>query len=185
MKFFSRIVFVALLLCSVVPSAFSQKKVKLGLTNAVVIGQMDNQEDRYSIEINLTEMFSSRGIKAVPSLNLIKLGSDSQQLSSDSIAAVLKSKGIDTYVLVSVRGYDRTFKLSTSSESLDTALARGNLYGLYQPDIVSVSFEFKFYRAEQLVKSEIVKLGNIGGRDAVIKRFRSKVGKLIDKKWKK
>lgn len=183
MKFSSRLLLVLLVTISVTP-ALAQKKTKLKLTNAVVIGQMDNQEDRYSVEINMTEMMTSRGYKAIPSLNLMKIGSDSRLLATDSMAAVLAAKGIDTYMLVSIRGYDRTFKVTDTKEDLAAALDRGNLFEMYQQDIVSVSFEFKFFRQGQLVKSEIVKLGNVGGRDAVIKRFRLKVGKLLDKKWR-
>ena len=73
---------------------------------------MDSQEDRYSVEINFMEMLTNRGMKAMPSLNLIKLGADSRELASDSIMQLCKAKGIDTYILVGVRGYDRTFKVS-------------------------------------------------------------------------
>lgn len=167
-------------------AAFSQKrkKVEVNLTNAVVIGQMDKQEDRFSIEINLTEMLTARGMKAVPSMNLIKRGADSGELASDSISNILKGKGIDTYMLVSVRGYDRKYKVAESHGTLAEALDRGNLFEIYAMDIVSVSFEIKFYREGKFVHSEIVKIGNVGGRDSVIKKFRKKVGKKIDKKWR-
>ena len=49
---------------------------QLNLTNALVIGQLDKPEDRFSIEINLTELLTSNGVKAMPSLNVLKLGSD-------------------------------------------------------------------------------------------------------------
>ena len=110
----------------------AQKKVKLGLKNAVVIGQLDNAADRYSLEINLTELLSSRGVKTIPALNIMKMGGDSQILASDSMKQVLKSKGIDTYILASVRGYDRKFKPTTSKDSLFKALELGSLFNLYQ-----------------------------------------------------
>ena len=182
MKFSSRYTFVLMML--LISSAVFAQKVDLNLTNALVIGQMDNQEDRYSIEINMTEMMTSRGMKAMPSLNMIKRGADSRVLASDSVAQVCKSKGIDTYVLVSVRGYDRKFKTTGKKETLTEALDRGNLFQLYSPDIVSVSFELKFFRNGEFLHSEIIKLGNVGGRESVIKRFRSKVGKKLDKNWR-
>lgn len=163
--------------------AFSQKKGDINLTNAVVIGQMDNQEDRYSVEINVTEMLTSRGMKSIPSLNMIKLGADSRELASDSIATILKGKGIDTYMLVSVRGYDRSFKVSDNPGTLAESLDRANLFEIYAMDIVSVSFEIKIYRKGEFVHSEIIKLGNVGGRESVLKKFRKKLGKKIDKKW--
>lgn len=160
------------------------ENAELNLKNAVVIGQMDNSADRYSIEINLTEMLSSRGVKALASLNLMKLGSDSQQLASDSVAEKAKKDGFDTFVLVSVRGYDKRFKPSTTTEDFITSLGRANIFGLYQQDVVSVSFEFKFFRDGKLVYVDIVKCGNAGSREKVIKKFRKKVGKRILKEWK-
>lgn len=166
-------------------AVFAQKKVKLELKNAVVIGQLDNAEDRYSLEINLTELLTSRGVKTTPALNIMKMGSDSQLLASDSMTQVLKAKGIDTYVLVSVRGYDRKFKPTTSKDDLFKSLELGSLFNLYQPDIVSVSFEFKFFRNGEFVMSDIVKCANVSDRETVLKRFRIKVGKRITQKWLK
>ncbi len=166
-------------------SASAQKKAKLALTNAIVIGQLDNPEDRYSLEINLTELLTSRGVKTIPALNIMKMGADAQMLASDSMQQLIAAKGVDTYLLVSVRGYDRRFKPTTSNDNLSAALSVGNLFDLYQPDITSISFEFKFYRNGQMVYSDIVKCGNISDRETVLKRFRNKVGKRIDKKWSK
>ena len=169
----------------VVTGTFAQKKSKqkLNLTNALVIAQLDNPEDRYSLEINFTELLSSRELNAQPSLNFMKFGADSQILASDSILALMKSKGIDTYALVSVRGYDKRFKKSERKDDLKTALTQGSLFDLYRLDIVSISFEFKFYRDGQVVYTDIVKCGNVGDRATVLKRFRKKVGRRIDKKW--
>jgi hypothetical protein len=46
----------------------------LKLTNAIVIAQFDKQEDRYALEVSLTEMLAEYNIKAMPSLNLLKQG---------------------------------------------------------------------------------------------------------------
>lgn len=174
-----------LVLITSINALFAQKKVKLELKNAIVVGQLDNPEDRYSLEINLTELLTSRGVKTIPALNIMKMGSDSQLLASDSMTQVLKEKGIDTYILASVRGYDRNFKPTTSRDNLFKSLALGNLFNLFQPDIVSVSFEFKFFRNGEFIMSDIVKCGNISDRETVLKRFRIKVGKRITKKWLK
>ncbi|MFN5032238.1 MAG: hypothetical protein ACK5FX_08470, partial [Flavobacteriia bacterium] len=53
----------------------------LHLTNALVVGQLDKPEDRYTVEINLTELLTDAGIKAIPSLNMMKLGSDASLLA--------------------------------------------------------------------------------------------------------
>jgi hypothetical protein len=129
-------------------------------------------------------MLSSRQVKALASLNLMKLGSDSQQLGTDSVAQQAKEKGFDTFVLVSVRGYDKRYKPTTYNEDFITSLGRANIHGIYQQDIVSVTFEFKFFRDGKLVYVDTVKCGNAGSREKVLKKFRKKVGKRILKKWK-
>ena len=165
---------------------FGQKKKKfdLNLTNAIVVGQTDNGADRYSIEVNLTEILNSNGVLAIPALNVAKTGADAKILASDSMKAVLAAKGIDTYVLVTVRGYDRRFKPAETQVDLSSELQRANLFQLYQMDLVSVSFELKFYRNDECVYSEIIRIGSIGSRESVIKKFRKKVNKLLKKRWK-
>lgn len=157
---------------------------EINLKSALVVGQLDKSEDRYSLEINLTELLADAGVKAVPSLNILKLGSSASQLATDSIQKVVASKGLDTYILISVRGYDKRFKPANRKDDLKTALEAGNLFPIYREEITSVSFEFLFYRNGQLVGSDIVKCGNVSTRDAVIKKFRKKVAKRIVKKWK-
>ena len=164
--------------------SFAQKgKSSPQLKNAVVIGQLDNSSDRYSLEINMTELLTDRGVKTMPSLNVIKMGADSKLLASDSIQAVLKEKGFDTYVIIAVRGYDRKFKVAEKQPDFEEALTVGGLFELYRQDIVSISFEFKFYRNSEFVYGEIVKCGNISDRETVLKKFRTKVGKRISKRW--
>lgn len=167
----------------VTPLVFGQTD-NIHLKNALVIGQLDKQDDRYSIEVNLTELLSEAGIKAIPSLNVLKFGSDASLLATDSIQKQVAAKGIDTYILVSVRGYDQRFKRSVNKDDLKTALGVGNLFPIYRGEVTSVSFEFLFYRNGLLVGSDLIKCGNASDRDSVIKKFRKKVAKRIEKKWK-
>lgn len=176
---------ILILLLSVVSlTSFGQVK-DLHLTNALVVAQMDKPQERYAVESNLTDLFIQNGIKAVPSLNYYKMGGSGSVLATDSMKQVLAAQGIDTYVLVTVRGYDRKFKPSERRETLSDKLDEGNLYELYRLDIVSISFEFTFYRNGEFVGNDVVKCGNISDRETVLKRFRKKVSKRIYKKWKK
>ena len=160
-----------------------KQKTSIQLNNALVIAQMDTPEDRYSIEILLTEMFSSNKVNAAPSLNVLKLGGDSRALASDSIQRMVSMKGIDTYCLVSIRGFDRNYNVSNISDDFETALNQASFFELYRTDAVSISFQFKFFRDNKCVHAETVKCGNIGSRSSVLKRFRKKVGKRIRKSW--
>lgn len=155
----------------------------LDLTNALVISHIDKQEDRYTLEVNVSEILSANGIKNGVSLNMLKQGGDPQILMSDSVTRILAAKGINTLMLVSIRGYDRKFKPSSQKITLAEDLAASNLFSLYKEDIVSVTLEFHFYRNGVLVGSDLLKISGISSRDAVIKKLRKKLPKRI-RKWK-
>lgn len=156
----------------------------LKLTNAMVVSHMDNQEDRYSLEVAISEILTANHIKNAVSLNTLKQGGDPQVLLTDSITQVLQAKGINTLMLVSIRGYDRRFHLSESKQTLAEDLSTANLFSLYKDDIVSVTLEFHFYRNGVLVGTDLLKLGGISSRDGVMKKLRKKLPKRIHKKWK-
>ncbi len=162
-----------------------KEKTSIYLQNTLVIGQMDTPEDRYSMEITLTEMLSQKGIKAIPSLNVLKLGSDARILATDSIQKLIAAKGVDTYCIVSIRGFDRNYNVSNIADDFETALNQASFFDLYREDAVSITFQFKFFRNNECVHAEVVKCGNIGSRESVLKRFRKKVGKRIKKSWTK
>lgn len=161
---------------------FSQ--INFQFTNAVVIGQFDKPEDRFSIEINTTEILSSQGIKAIPSLNLLKTGADSRLLATDSIKAVVRSKGFDTYLIVKVIGYDKRFKVSERKITFEEALGLGTLFNLYRDEAESISFECSFFKNDQIVYREVIRCLSISDRNTVLKKYRKKLTKRVSKKWR-
>ena len=100
---------------------------QLKLKSAIVLGQFDKPEDRYAIEVNVTEMFTTAGIKAMPSLNLLKQGGDVFVLSNDTLQAIMMAQGYDTYVVVNVRGYDKKFRTSSMSLSFQVYSQNSNI----------------------------------------------------------
>jgi hypothetical protein len=156
----------------------------LKLNNVLVIGQFDKPEDRYAIEVNLTELLANEGIKASPSLNILKQGTSALNLVNDSIRQIIQSRGFDTYVVVNVRGYDRKFKPSETKISLEEMLNMASIYHIYRDEATSVSFEFTFFRNGVVIYRDILRCGNVSNRDSVIKRFRKKMPSMIGKKWK-
>ena len=160
------------------------QKDQIQLKNALVIGQLDKPEDRFSIEVNVTELFNSYGIKALPALNVLKFGSSPDLLATDSVKTALTAKGIDTYVVVTVRGYDRNFKASDRKDDLITTLNAGSLFPIYRNEVTSVTFEFLFFRNGQMFASDILKCSNVGSRDGVIKKLRKGIEKRLKKKWR-
>ena len=172
-----------LFLSAIILSNLSSAQTKeLSLTNALVIGQLDRSEDRYSIEIALTELLSEYGVKALPSLNVLKVGADVYHLENDSIQNIVRSKGLDTYLTVSVRGYDKRFKLAENRDDFKTAINVNHLFSLYKENVITVSFEFTFYRDGKFVGTDIVRCGNIDSREGVLKKFKKKTAKRL-KKW--
>jgi hypothetical protein len=161
---------------------FSQSDFQL--TNAVVIGQFDKPEDRFSIEINTTEILTSLGIRAMPSLNLLKTGADARLLATDSLKAVVLSKGFDTYMIVKVIGYDKRFKVSERKISFEEALGQGTLFNLYREELESISFEVNFFRINQVVYREVIRCTGVSDRNSVLKKYRKKLTRRVSKKWR-
>ena len=162
--------------------SFSQKN-HIQLTNGLLVGQLDRPEEKFSLEINLSEIFASEKIHIIPSLNLLKQGEIPSVLVSDSISNILKTKNVDTYILVSVRGFDKNFKLSSHFEPLATELASSHLFPLYRDEIISITFEFTIYRNGQVIVNELLKLKNVDSKDKVMKKLRKKLPKMI-RRWK-
>lgn len=156
----------------------------LKLKNTIVIAQFDKSEDRYALEVTITELLSEYKIKAMPSLNLLKQGADASILVADTLQKNLKTAGYDTYLVVNVRGYDRKFKPATQKITFAEILDMTSIYNLYRDEATSVSFEFTFFRNNEVVQRNILKCGNISDRNSVLKRFRKKLPKIIEKSWK-
>ena len=92
-------------------------------SKTLVIGQFDKPDERYAIEVAITDLFTKNGVPSVPSLNVIKQGADPSILALDSIQSRLKQAGIDKIAIVNVRGYDRRFKISDKESFLLIDLA--------------------------------------------------------------
>lgn len=163
-------------------SVAQKNKERFTLTNALIVGQMNKEDERYFLEISLTEFFADRGVNALPSLNILKQGADLSDLASDSLKNKVQAKGIDTYLLVSVRGFDSRFKLSSRNDDFKTALDYGTLFNLYREEITNVSFEFFFYLNDALVKKQLIRIGNINSKESVLKRLKKKLARKM-KKW--
>ena len=149
----------------------------------LVIGQFDRPDERYAVEVTLTELFSKNGLMAIPSLNILKQGSDPSVLASDSLQKMLLKKNINTYLVINVRGYDRRFKPSEIEVSLNEMLGRTSIYHIYREEATSVSLEFTFFKENKVVFRDILRCGNISDRDSVIKRIRKKLPKRMARKW--
>ena len=155
----------------------SAQSVKL--TNAVVITQFDKEEDRYVMQALMADILKGYQIKALPVMNVLKQGEDPQHLLNDSIQQIIVQKGFDTYLVVNVRGYDRTFKPSEDTQTLAELLETTSIYQIYRDEATSVSFEFSIYRDGKLVSRQVLRCGNVSDRDSVLKRLRKRLPKKV------
>ena len=163
---------------------FSQAKFPpLKLNNALIVSHLDKESDQFSLEIAVSDVLSKTKIKNTVSLNVLKAGGDPQVFMTDSLTQLLKAKGINTLMLVSVRGFDNRFRPSSGNMTLAEDLAADNLFPIYKEDIVSVTFEFHFYREGKLVYTDLLKIGGINSRDKVLKKLRKKLEKKGVKDW--
>ena len=159
----------------------SAQSVKL--TNAVVITQFDKEEDRYAMQALMADILKGYQIKALPVMNVLKQGEDPQHLLNDSIQQIIVQKGFDTYLVVNVRGYDRTFKPSEDTQTLAELLETTSIYQIYRDEATSVSFEFSIYRDGKLVSRQVLRCGNVSDRDSVLKRLRKRLPKKVIPTW--
>lgn len=172
-----------LLTLSVNLTVFAQDN-QLHLKNALVVSHLDKQEDRFTLEIAISEILTRCKVKNLVSLNVLKQGGDPQVLLTDSVSSNLKAKGVDTYMLVSVRGFDQRFKKSSRNFNLAEDLAAENLFPIYKEDIVSVTFEFHFYRDGKLIYTDLIRISGASSREKVLKKLSKKMSKRVLKKWK-
>lgn len=171
--------FISIFIFSVVHAQVDEFK----LENALVVAQQDKQEDRYSLEVALIQLFNSYDIKTKASLNVIKQGGSPNILLNDSVQKSLKSQGIDTYMLVSVRGFDKRYKTSKKIKPLEDEIDAGHLFPIYRESAASVTFSFTFYKNGKPVHHELIRTGTVGSRDAVLKKLLRKVDRALRKDW--
>lgn len=164
-------------------SSFLFAQEKMDLSNVLVIAQQDDPSDRYSLEVALLQLFNSYDIKTKASLNVLKQGGTAEVLLSDSLQKKLKKEGIDTYMLISVRGYDKRFRPADEVNSLEEEINAGHLFPLYRESATSVTFTITFYRDGNPIHSKLIKTGTVGSRDAVIKKLLKKMEKSLRKSW--
>lgn len=181
MKLYFNLIIASLLIST---SFFAQdNKKEFQLDNVLVVAQQDKQEDRYSLEVSLMQLFNSYNLKTKASLNVIKQGGSPKILLNDSVQNSLQKEGIDTYMLISVRGYDKRFKPSENIKSLEEELEAGHLFPLYRESATSVTFSIIFYQNGEPVHYELIKTGSVGSKDAVLKKLMRKVEKSLKRKW--
>lgn len=166
-------------------SLWAQKNQNLNLKNVLIVAQQNDLSDRYSLEVALIQMFSYYNVKCKASLNVVKEGGSPDILLNDSIRQKLKDEGIDTYLLVSIRGFDRRYQPADSLNDFKDEIDVGHLFPLYRESASNVTFNFTFYRDLKPVYYDMIRVKGISSKDDVIKKLLKAVEKELTKSWMK
>lgn len=156
----------------------------LNLENVLVVGQQDKLQDQYTLELAILELMQKNNINAKASLNVIKQGQDPTILASDSIQRKLANQGIDTYMLVSVRGYDKRFNPSSNIQKMDEELRAGHLFKLWRESASTITYTVIFYRNNIPARYDLIRVRAGNSEEKAMKRLSKKIDKLIQKEWK-
>jgi hypothetical protein len=156
----------------------------LNLSNVLVVAQQDKTEDRYNLELAVIDAMRKNNILAKSSLNIVKQGQDPIILASDSIQRKLSNEGINTYMLISVRGYDRNFNATKNIPSLKEELRSGHLFQIWRKSVRSVTFTIIFYRNEIPVHYELMKIRTGKDQEKVLERLSKRIDNRIKNAWK-
>ncbi len=156
----------------------------INLTNVLVVAQQDKTEDRYNLELAVIDAMRNNNINARSSLNIVKQGQDPAILANDSIQRKLTNEGIDTYMLISVRGYDRNFNATQNIPSMGEELRSGHLFQIWRKSAKSVTFTIIFYRNRIPIHYELMKIRTGKNQEQVLERLTKKMDNRISRAWK-
>lgn len=156
---------------------------QLRLDNVLVVAQQDKLEDRYSVELAITNLMQMSGVNSKSALGVIPQGEFMNVLATEEIQKKVKEMGIDTYMLISVRGYDRSFTPSTDLQGMRDELNAGHMFSFWRESANSISFSVTFYRNNQPIHYELIKVKNGKNREVTLKRMVKAFDKRLQKSW--
>ena len=161
--------------------SFSQS---LDLTNVIVVGQQDRLKDQYNLELAVVELMRENDVNAIASLNVLPRGADPTILASDSLQRNLSNKGFDTFMLISVRGYDKRFNPPTNVVDMREELSAGHLFQLWRESAATITFTVTFYRNNVPAHYELIRVRARNSQDKMIKGLYKKMQKRLLRAWK-
>ena len=75
------------------------------------------------------------------------------------------------------------FKASKTKITVNEILERTSIYSIYRDESTSVSFEFIFFKNNEMIFTDIIKVSNVSDRDSVLKRLRKRLPKKLLPSW--
>ena len=68
-------------------------------------------------------------------------------------------------------------------KTVNEILERTSIYSIDRDESTSVSFEFIFFKNNEMIFTDIIKVSNISDRDSVLKKYRKVLEARVQKKW--
>jgi len=167
---------------------FSQKVKHPPINNlkgVMLLVKNDNAQERFSIEANLGKIFAQFNMPILLSINLIKQGAPLTELSDPKIQGEMNSKGINSVVVVSIRGFDARFKPRTKMPAtLDEMLQEGNLYPISQEEATTVTIELIQFVNGKFNGYHMMRISSASDKTKVYSKIQKKLNRLMPK-WRK
>jgi hypothetical protein len=164
-------------------NSFAQKIKHPPINNMrgmMLLVKNDNAQERFSIEANLGKIFASFQMPLLLSINLINQGSPLKELAEARVQNELSARGINSVIVVSIRGFDQRFKPRTKiPEKLIDILEEGNLYPISQEDASSVTVEFFQYIGGNFNGYHMMRIGGASDRTKVYNRILKRLNRLV------
>jgi len=94
-------------------SAWSQKVKHPPINNmkgAMLLVKNDNAQERFSVEANLGKILATYNMPLLLSINLINQGAPLKELAGARVQNEMSARGINSVIVVSIRGFDQRFK---------------------------------------------------------------------------
>lgn len=158
---------------------------QINLDNVVVVAQQNKTADRYNLELAIMDVLRKYDVNARSGISAVKEGQGPNSLANDSIQKRLNENGFPMFMLVSVRGYDKRFTISSNNTPLNDELRAGHLFAYHREKISSVTFTVSFYRNGQPVHSELIRIKKTKSPEKVLKAFSKRIEKRLKKSWGK
>ncbi len=166
-------------------SAWSQKVKHPPINNmkgAMLLVKNDNAQERFSVEANLGKILATYNMPLLLSINLINQGAPLKELAGARVQNEMSARGINSVIVVSIRGFDQRFKPRTKiPATLEEMLEEGNLYPLSQEDVTTVTIEFIQYVGGKFHGYHMMRVGNASNKSKVYSKIQKKLNRQIPK----
>jgi hypothetical protein len=180
-----RISLVFLLSIATISNAWAQKVKHPPINNlkgAMLLVKNDDAKERFSVEANMGKILATYNMPLLLSINMINQGAPLKELAGARVQNEMSARGINSVLVVSIRGFDQRFKPRTKiPERLEEMLEEGNLYPISQEDATTVTIEFIQYVGGNFNGYHMMRLGNASNKTKIYNKMLKKLNRLMPK----